>query len=233
MGKSQFVLDIVRHVATGPHPKPVHIFSLEMSDVEISERLMAAHSRVDFRRFRLDPPALARVAAAESAIGAAPIYVDDSPGITIADIRARTVARARSVPPALVVVDYLQLVDAGSSSAGANGAQRIAEVSRGLKTLARIVGCPVIALSQLNRSVETRPDKRPLMSDLRESGAIEQDADVVAMLYRAEYYLREKTPPDEQGIAEVIVAKNRNGATGVARLRFSSSPPWFGSLATP
>ena len=157
------------------------------------------------------------------------MFIDDSPGITVGELRARCRAAHRRNPLRLIVVDYLQLIEFEHETG--NTSTDFGRVSRKLKQLARELLCPVIALSQLNRAVESRSDKRPVMSDLRESGAIEQDADAIAMLYREEYYLKEKTEEYDRGVAEVLVQKNRHGPTGVARLRFEKQVPRFDNLA--
>jgi replicative DNA helicase len=158
------------------------------------------------------------------------LHIDESPGLTSSEVRANARRLSRQYGQlGLIVVDYLQLMS-GSSNDGENRATELGEISRGLKMLARELKCPVIALSQLNRSVEQRPDKRPMMSDLRESGAIEQDADIIMFIYRDEYYTKEACK--EPGVAEVIIAKQRNGPTGTVKLAFLRNITKFESLAS-
>ena len=178
----------------------------------------------------------ARLTKALGEVGDAPLRIDETPGLNVAQLRARARAQKRREPIELVVVDYLQLLEA--ERAVDNRAVEVGGISRALKGLARELRVPVVALSQLSRGVESRADKRPLLSDLRESGALEQDADVICFLYREEYYLRDATPGNKQGVAEVSVAKHRNGPTGVISLHFgrhaddpADAPPRFGSLA--
>ena len=163
-------------------------------------------------------------------LGKAQLYIDESPALNPAEVRARSRRMARQFGGTLglIVVDYLQLMSGTGKSDGENRATEISEISRGLKALAKELQCPVIALSQLNRSVETRTDKRPMMSDLRESGAIEQDADVIMFIYRDDYYNKESKEP---GIAEIIIAKQRNGPVGTTKLTFLKPLTKFDNLA--
>jgi replicative DNA helicase len=159
----------------------------------------------------------------------ASIFIDETPALNPAELRARSRRQARQCGKlGLIVIDYLQLMSGTSSSSGENRATEISEISRGLKALAKELHCPVIALSQLNRSVETRTDKRPMMSDLRESGAIEQDADVIMFIYRDEYYNKESKEP---GVAEIIIGKQRNGPVGTVKLAFIKQNTKFDNLA--
>ncbi|HIE21331.1 MAG TPA: replicative DNA helicase, partial [Acidimicrobiia bacterium] len=209
MGKSSLALGIGIHVAK--KAEPVAFFSLEMSKEELVQRILSHEGRVDSMKLRSGQlgPLWKRVVDAAGRMYKAPIFVDDSPVVTVTDIRAKCRRLKRKKGLSLVVVDYLQLMQASTRE---NRQQEISEITRNLKNLARELSVPVIAVSQLNRSLEAREDKRPRLSDLRESGAIEQDADVVMFIYRHEYYHPED--PDKRGIAEVIVAKHRAGSTG-------------------
>ena len=231
MGKTAFVLNIAQNAAIERNV-PVAVFSLEMSREQLLLRMLASEGRVDAQRIRsgkLTPDDDAQLARAAGFLGNAPIWVDDSPGLSVYDIRSRARRLKASSDVGLIIVDYLQLI---SSAAGVeNRTQEISQISRALKMLAKEIDTPVIALSQLSRSVEQRTDKRPLLSDLRESGSIEQDADVVMFIYRPEYYegaydeagnprvLKDTNIPLD-GLAEVIISKQRNGPTGMARLNF-------------
>jgi len=231
MGKTAFVLNIAQNAAIERNV-PVAVFSLEMSREQLLLRMLASEGRVDAQRIRsgkLTPDDDAQLARAAGFLGNAPIWVDDSPGLSVYDIRSRARRLKASSDVGLIIVDYLQLI---SSAAGVeNRTQEISQISRALKMLAKEIDTPVIALSQLSRSVEQRTDKRPLLSDLRESGSIEQDADVVMFIYRPEYYegaydeagnprvLKDTNIPLD-GLAEIIISKQRNGPTGMARLNF-------------
>ena len=231
MGKTAFVLNIAQNAAIERNV-PVAVFSLEMSREQLLLRMLASEGRVDAQRIRsgkLTPDDDAQLARAAGFLGNAPIWVDDSPGLSVYDIRSRARRLKASSDVGLIIVDYLQLI---SSAAGIeNRTQEISQISRALKMLAKEIDTPVIALSQLSRSVEQRTDKRPLLSDLRESGSIEQDADVVMFIYRPEYYegaydeagnprvLKDTNIPLD-GLAEIIISKQRNGPTGMARLNF-------------
>lgn len=215
MGKSALVCNIATNVAAGG--QPVALFSLEMSKEEIVQRILSSVGRVDSMKLRSGQlgPLWQRVVDAASRMYKAPIFIDDSPVVTVTDIRAKCRRLKRKAGLSLVIVDYLQLMQGSNRE---NRQQEIAEISRNLKNLARELDVPVIGLSQLNRSLESREDKRPRLSDLRESGSLEQDADVVMFIYRHEYYHPEDT--DSKGLAEVIVAKHRAGATGSVRMTF-------------
>ncbi|HWD24439.1 MAG TPA: replicative DNA helicase, partial [Acidimicrobiales bacterium] len=211
VGKTAFALNIATHAALGG--TPVLFFSLEMSHLELAQRILCSEAKVDASRMRngqLKEADWGKVSRAIGRIGDAPLHFDDNPNVTIMDIRARARRMKSRGGLGLVVVDYLQLMT-GRSAAESRQVE-ISEISRGLKILARELEIPVIALSQLSRNLEARADKRPMLSDLRESGAIEQDADVVMFLYRDEVY--NKDAPDNAGKAEVILAKHRNGPTG-------------------
>jgi replicative DNA helicase len=215
MGKSALTMNIATNVAL--QQKPVALFSLEMSKEEIVQRILSSVGRVDSMKLRSGQlgPLWQRVVDAASRMYQAPIYIDDSPIVTVTDIRAKCRRLKRKKGLALVIVDYLQLMQ---GTVRENRQQEIAEISRNLKNLARELDVPVIGLSQLNRSLEAREDKRPRLSDLRESGSLEQDADVVMFIYRHEYYHPEDQ--ENKGLAEVIIAKHRSGSTGTVRMTF-------------
>ena len=219
MGKTSFALGMAAHAAVRAN-KPVLLFSLEMGHLELTQRLLCSEARIDstkIRDGRLDGRDWDQITAACNRLSQAPMWIDDNPNVTVMEIRARA-RRLKSQTGDLgaVVVDYLQLMT-GRNSAD-NRQVEVAEISRGLKVLARELECPVVALSQLSRNLESRQDKRPMLADLRESGAIEQDADVVMFLYRDDYY--NPGDPETEGTAEIIVAKNRNGPTDTATLAF-------------
>jgi replicative DNA helicase len=208
------------------------LFSLEMSNTANAERLVASEGQVEAQRMRtaqLEQKHWTRIHAAMGRLSEQPIWFDDAGGLTISEIRARA-RRWRMIEAkgehALIVVDYLQLIS-GSKEKGKSREQELSEISRGLKALAKDLRCPVVALSQLNRSLESRVDKRPMMSDLRESGAIEQDADVIAFLYRDEVYNPETESP---GIAELIVSKQRTGPVGTLKLNWNSETTTFSNM---
>lgn len=216
MGKTMLCLNLARYVALHDHT-PVALFSLEMSREQLALRLLSAESELPAQRLRtgeMDDNMWAVVSHALGRLGEAPIFIDDTPGITALELRAK--ARQMKVQHniGLVIIDYMQLMSGRRSE---NRQQEISDISRSLKALARELDVPVMALSQLSRAVESRTDKRPMLSDLRESGAIEQDADIVAFLYREDYYTKESATPD---ITELIVAKQRNGPTGTVNLLF-------------
>lgn len=230
MGKTAFILNIAAQVAINDQV-PVAFFSLEMSSDQLVSRLIGAESRIDLsliKRGELEKDKFAHVIKVAGTVGQAPIFIDETPSLSITDLRNKCRRMVNKHKAQLIIIDYLQLMS--STETYENKATEIGEISKGLKNIARELKVPVIALSQLNRGVEARTDKRPMMSDLRESGAIEQDADVIAFLYREEYYLRDKTPEDKIGIAEVIIAKNRNGPTGVLELRFFNNITRFVDL---
>jgi replicative DNA helicase len=235
MGKTAMALNAIWH-ASGEKKMPVAIFSLEMSKEQLVQRLISQTTRIPAQALRSgnvkaeDWPKLVRGVAE---VSRAPIWIDDTAGVTLMEIRAKVrrlasqLNVAGEMPLSLVVVDYLQLM-VGQGNRAENRQQEIAEISRGLKVLARDLDVPVLAIAQLSRAVEARHDKRPLLSDLRDSGAIEQDADVVMFLYRDEYYNPES---DDKGIAEVIVGKHRNGPTGKVQLAWMEQYTKFASLA--
>jgi len=216
MGKTALALNIAQNVAV--NDIPVAIFSLEMSREEIVTRMLCAQGRIDSQRLRsgrLAESDFTKLSNAASVLYKKPIFVDDSPGLTVTEIRAKSRRMRRRPGLGLIIVDYLQLMQ---GSGGENRQQEIAQISRSLKNLARELDVPIIAVSQLNRSLESREDKRPRLGDLRESGAIEQDADVVAFIYRHEYYHPEAQ--ETKGIAELNIAKHRQGAVGRVEMTF-------------
>jgi replicative DNA helicase len=230
MGKSALVTNIAENVALSKdRPRPVALFSLEMSEAELAQRFIASQASIkgdDLRKGRLkDESKWKRVLRVAAEYDAAPLYVDDSSDIGILDVRAKARRLHQQSPDGLglVIVDYLQLMRADARIE--NRVQQVGEMSRGLKILARELEVPVIALSQLSRGVESRTDKRPMLSDLRESGQIEQDADLVIFIYRDEYYNPETT--DRPGEAELIIAKHRNGGLGDVPLTFQNEYPRF------
>jgi replicative DNA helicase len=229
MGKTAFALDIVRN-ACKQADIGAAIFSLEMSKQQLCGRLLCAEAKVNFQKFRtgqLDPQEWQKIAQAASTLSQLPIYIDETPGINILEVKAKTKKLLKEVPIGLIVIDYLQLMKGLERKERRE--QEISEISAGLKALAKELNVPVLALSQLNRKVEERPDKRPQLADLRESGAIEQDADVILFIYRDEFYNKE-TP--EKGIAEIIIGKQRNGPMGVVKLRYFSQYTSFSNLET-
>lgn len=224
MGKTAFVLSMTRNIAVD-HRRPVAVFSLEMSAVQLATRLLSSESEIEadkIKKGNLQPHEWIQLQVKRTALETAPIYIDDSAGINIFDLRAKCRRLKAQHNIELVIVDYLQLMSAGGEKSG-NREQEISMISRALKGLAKELNIPVIVLSQLSRQVETRGgDKRPQLSDLRESGAIEQDADMVCFLYRPEYYKIEVDAEGNstQGMAKVIVAKHRNGGLEDINLKF-------------
>ena len=216
MGKTAFVLNIAQHVAFKKNYS-VAIFSLEMSKEQLVNRLFAQESRVNSQNLRtgnLSDDEWDKLIESVGVIGNSKLMIDDTPGISISELRSKCRKFKLEQGLDLVIIDYLQLMT-GSKKNQDNRQQEVAEISRSLKALAREMNCPVIALSQLSRSVESRTDKRPMLSDLRESGSIEQDADLVMFIYRDEYYNKDTT---DKGITEIIIAKQRNGPIGTVEL---------------
>ncbi len=227
MGKSALALNIAENAAAAGNA--VAIFTLEMSKEEVVQRMLCSHARVDSSRLRtgqLNPNQWSKLMSSADALYKMPVYVDDSASLTVTSIRAKARRLLRRGGLGLIVVDYLQLMHGTGAE---NRQQEIAEISRSLKTLARELHLPIIAVSQLNRSLESREDKRPRLGDLRESGAIEQDADVVMFIYRHEYYHPEAR--EEVGLAEVNIAKHRAGATGKVDMTFMPEFTLFGDQA--
>jgi replicative DNA helicase len=230
MGKSGLGLCMASNLAVRAEC-PVAVFTLEMSKSEVTQRLMCSEAKVESQRLRtgkLGADDWPRLTAACDKLAKAPIYVDDTGSITMMEIRSKA-RRLKSREPnlGLIVVDYLQLMTSGSTVE--NRVQEVSQISRSLKILARDLDVPIVAMSQLSRAVEQRHDKRPILSDLRESGSIEQDADLVMFVYRDEYYNPEDT--DSAGIAELILSKHRNGATGTEKLAFQKRYAKFADLA--
>jgi replicative DNA helicase len=225
MGKTSFSMNIGEHVAI-EHGLPVAVFSMEMGAVQLAMRMLGSVGMLDQHRMRtgkLRADDWPRVTHAVQRMQDAQIYIDESPGLTAVELRARARRLARQCGKlGLIIIDYIQLMS--SNGPGENRATEISEISRSLKSLAKELECPVIALSQLNRSLEQRPNKRPIMSDLRESGAIEQDADVILFIYRDEVYNPDS--PDK-GTSEIIIGKQRNGPIGTVRLTFQGESTRF------
>ncbi|MGE0858252.1 MAG: replicative DNA helicase [Gammaproteobacteria bacterium] len=228
MGKTSFALNIAQHAAIKGE-LPVAVFSMEMPSEQLAMRMLSSLGRIDQHRVRtgrLSDDDWPRLTHSVGILSEAKMFIDDTPALTPSDLRARCRRLAREHGIGLIVIDYLQLMQVPGSKE--NRATEISEISRSLKALAKELSCPVIALSQLNRSLENRQDKRPVMSDLRESGAIEQDADVIMFIYRDEVY-NEDSP--DKGIAEIIIGKQRNGPIGSRKLRFFGEYTTFENLA--
>lgn len=228
MGKSAFALNIATNAAVRANV-PVVIFSLEMSKEQMVNRILCSEAMVDSNKVRtgkLEEDDWTKLAGSIGPLSEAEIFIDDTPGISVTEIRAKCRKLKLEKNIGMVVIDYLQLVQ-GSNKRNASREQEISEISRSLKILAKEIGVPVIALSQLSRAVEQRPDHRPMLSDLRESGAIEQDADIVMFLYRDDYYNQDSEKKD---IAEVIIAKHRGGSTGTVELLWLGSYTKFVNL---
>jgi replicative DNA helicase len=232
MGKTAFALNLAHNVAV-QSKEPVLLFSLEMSKEQLVDRLLSMESGVDawaLRTGNLTDSDFEKIGHAMGTLSEAPIYIDDTPGITVSDLRTKARREAHQHQLGLVIVDYLQLMSGGSRSGNdGNRVQEISEISRGLKGVARELNVPLIALSQLSRSVENRTPQIPQLSDLRESGSIEQDADIVAFIYREEYYNPET---DRKKITDILIKKHRNGPTGGVELYFDNEKQRFRSLDT-
>ena len=216
MGKTAFVLNIAQHVAFKLN-QTVAIFSLEMSKEQLVNRLFSLESRVDSQHLRtgnLTDMEWEKLIESAGVIGQSNLIIDDTPGISIAELRSKCRKYKMDHDLKMIIIDYLQLMSGGGRGSESRQ-QEISDISRSLKALARELSVPVVALSQLSRAVEQRPDHRPMLSDLRESGAIEQDADVVMFIYRDDYYNKDT---DKKGIAEIIIAKQRNGPIGTVEL---------------
>ena len=233
VGKTAFALNIAQKVATHEGSYTVGIFSLEMGADQLATRMICSSGNVDSNRLRtgtMTEEDWNRFTIAVGKLSRTKIFIDDTPGIRITDLRSKCRRLKQEHGLDMIVIDYLQLIQGSGSRASDNRQQEVSEISRTLKAIARELECPVIALSQLSRGVEQRQDKRPMMSDIRESGSIEQDADIVAFLYRDDYYNRgegedddgnmEPQSNDENGEIEIIIAKQRNGPTGTVKLHF-------------
>lgn len=229
MGKTAFVLNLAEYIALHSK-KTIAIFSLEMSKEQVVKRMFAINAHVDSQKIRtgdLESEEWERLVASVKRIGNARMVIDDTSGVTVSEIRSKCRKLKAAHGLDLVIIDYLQLMSGGSGRRNDNRQQEITEISRSLKVMARELNVPVVALSQLSRAVEQRPDKKPMLSDLRESGAIEQDADIVMFLYRDEYY---NLDTEEKGVAEINIAKQRNGPTGLVKLAWLSKYTKFGNL---
>jgi replicative DNA helicase len=230
MGKTAFAINIAEHVALN-EGLPVAVFSMEMGAAQLAVRIVGSIGRIDqshLRTGKLSDEEWPRLTEAIEKLRNISLHIDETAGLKTSELRANARRLSRQCGQlGLIVVDYLQLMS-GSTGSDENRATELGEISRGLKMLAKELKCPVIALSQLNRSVEQRPDKRPMMSDLRESGAIEQDADIIMFIYRDDYYNKDSREP---GVAEIIIGKQRNGPTGTVKLAFLKPLTRFESLA--
>jgi replicative DNA helicase len=231
MGKTSLAINIAEHVAL-EEGLPVAVFSMEMGASQLAVRIVGSIGRIDqghLRTGRLTDEEWPRLTEAIEKLRTVSLHIDETPGLTTSELRANSRRLARQYGRlGLIVVDYLQLMSVSSSMSDENRATAVGEISRGLKMLAKELKCPVIALSQLSRGVESRTDKRPMMSDLRESGAIEQDADIIMFIYRDDYYNKDSKEP---GVAEVIISKHRNGPTGTVKLAFLKPLTKFENLA--
>ena len=228
MGKTAFGLNVVQYAAVRKK-KTCAVFSLEMSRVQVVNRMLSCESGVEMEKFRsggMEDRDWQNLAEALAPLSEAPIYIDDTPGITVAEIRSKCRKLKLEHGLDLIMIDYLQLIS-GGARASEGRQMEVSEISRNLKALAREMECPVIALSQLSRALEARSDHRPMLSDLRESGAIEQDADLVIFLYRDEYY---HPDTEDKNIAEVIIAKQRNGSVGTVKLAYLGAYTKFANL---
>jgi replicative DNA helicase len=231
MGKTAFVLNIAQHIGIR-EKKAVAFFSLEMSKEQLVQRMLCAEATIDSQRLRigeLEDNDWKKLVSGADRLAAAPIFIDDTAGITVVEMRAKARRLKIEHDLQLIIIDYLQLMQGSSSGRGGeNRQQEISEISRSLKSLARELNVPVIALSQLSRSVESRQVKKPMLSDLRESGSLEQDADIVSFLYRDDYY---NPDTDQKNITEIIVAKHRNGPVDTVKLFFHKQFTKFADLS--
>lgn len=241
MGKTAFILSMARNICVD-HNIPMALFSLEMASVQLITRMISSETGISSEKLRkgqMSDDEWQRLFTNVSALENAPLYIDETPSLSIFDFRAKCRRLVMQHGVKIIMVDYLQLMTASSGKGGGNREQEIAMISRSLKAIAKELNVPVIALSQLSRTVETRPGKRPMLSDLRESGAIEQDADIVSFIFRPEYYKISVWDNDEEGAetstenqAEIIIAKHRNGATADVRLAFHKNIGKFADLGT-
>ena len=229
MGKTAFVLNLVEYISMHSN-STIAMFSLEMSKQQLVKRILSMNSRVDSQKIRtgdLEDEDWSRLVESVRRVGNTNLVIDDTSGITASELRSKCRKLKLTQGLDLVIIDYLQLMTGSGKRKGDSRQQEISDISRSLKVMARELNVPVIALSQLSRAVEQRPDKRPMLSDLRESGAIEQDADMVMFLYRDDYYNPDSQEP---GVAEVIIAKQRSGPTGKIKLAWLSNLTKFGNL---
>jgi len=227
IGKTAFSLSIAMNIALGKSPKNIGIFSLEMSKEQLVDRMFASQMRVDswkLKKGQLSDEEFSRMGMVMDKLSSAPIFIDDSVGSNMSEIRAKARRLQLEYGLDILIIDYLQLLTTGNASHIGNRVQEISEISRNFKALARELHVPILALSQLSRAVEQRPNKIPILSDLRESGAIEQDADVVMMMYRDDYYDEDS---DRKGITDIFIRKHRNGPTGHCELRLDLSQMRF------
>ncbi len=241
MGKTAFILSMARNICVD-HNIPMALFSLEMASVQLITRMISSETGISSEKLRkgqMSDDEWQRLFTNVSALENAPLFIDETPSLSIFDFRAKCRRLVMQHGVKIIMVDYLQLMTASSGKGGGNREQEIAMISRSLKAIAKELNVPVIALSQLSRTVETRPGKRPMLSDLRESGAIEQDADIVSFIFRPEYYKIAVWDNDEEGAetstenqAEIIIAKHRNGATADVRLAFHKNIGKFADLGT-
>jgi replicative DNA helicase len=227
MGKSALMVNFAENAALHGNGKSVALFSLEMSESELAQRFIASQASIkgdDLRKGKVPAARWGKIMEASNRLAKSPLYIDDSSDLSVLDVRAKARRLLQQHPDGLglILIDYLQLMRGDGRTD--NRVEQIGQISRGLKTLARELECPVIALSQLNRGVEQRTDKRPVLSDLRESGSIEQDADLVMFIYRDEYYDKES---EREGIADVIISKHRNGGLATVELTFQKEYPRF------
>ncbi len=230
MGKTSFALNIAEHVAMINGLNTV-IFSLEMSKVQLAKRLISMNSKVDSQNIRtgtLADDEWGKITESSIILGESALIIDDTPGISIHELRSKCRKLKLERGLDLIIIDYLQLMTGGGNNRNISRQQEVSDISRALKALAREINCPVVALSQLSRDVEKREDKRPILSDLRESGAIEQDADVVMFLYRDEYYTKDAST--QKGVTEIIIGKQRNGPTCTIKLKWLNQYTKFANL---
>ncbi len=231
MGKTAFAMNLIEHIAADSM-MPCAVFSLEMSKQQLAQRMLCSRGKIDAHKLRkglLQSHEYTWLANVVGELAKAPIWVDDSPGLTVLDLRAKARRLKMHHDIKAIMIDYMQLMD---NPGVESRQQQISEISRGIKAVARELNVPVIALSQLNRQSEGRDGHRPRMSDLRESGSIEQDADVVMLLHREDYYRMSEPDFQPDNIAEVIVAKQRNGPTGTVKLTFLNKTTRFENLST-
>ena len=230
MGKTTFAMNLAEHAAI-KSKVPVAVFSMEMPADALAMRMLSSLGQIDQHRLRtgrLNDDDWPRLTSAIALLNEAPLFIDDTPALTVTELRARARRLKREHGLSMIVIDYIQLMQGSSRSSNENRATEISEISRSLKALAKELGVPVVALSQLNRSLEQRPNKRPIMSDLRESGAIEQDADLIVFIYRDEVYNEDSA---EKGKAEIIISKQRNGPIGTVALTFQGKYTRFENFA--